>query len=335
MLSLSISTTDPMYNLALEEWLFTQTKPDSQGFFLLWHNKPSIIVGRHQNTFQEINQELVTKYTLPVVRRMTGGGAVYHDLGNVNYSFIRPLKKSEKGEIDFKFFLSPIVNALQELGLNAQYSSRNDITINERKVSGSAQLRRNGNVLHHGTLLVNLDLDMLTAVLTVSPDKYLSKGINSVRSRVTNIQDLLLAQGKVLSMEDIKAHLIQCIAPKSMTLDNTSQKAILDIMQEKYANYAWNYGRSPAFTEKRSKRFNFGLVQCHFLVQKGMLKETKIYGDFFSPDISQYPIENLEQILSSISYTTKDLSNALRDVPLEKYFSGADPIQLQEFFCNF
>ncbi len=331
MLSLCVSSTDPMYNLALEEWLFTQLTPESAGIFLLWHNAPSIIVGRHQNTVQEINQDLVSKYALPVVRRMTGGGAVYHDLGNVNFSFLRPLQKGEHSGIDFGVFLQPMVEALQSFGVDAAFSSRNDITVGQHKISGSAQLRRAGKVLHHGTLLVDLDLDMLGAVLTGAPDKYLSKGIASVRSRVTNVRQVLEAQGKSMSMEAIKESLIQRIAPTPMSLDAQSHAAIQSLMHEKYATHAWNYGSSPAFTEKRRHRFSWGLVECHFAVRKGIIQQVKIFGDFFA----QQAVEELETQLCGHAYTSEALANALAQTPLEQYFSGCNRQEALDFFTNF
>ncbi len=331
MFSLCVSTTDPRYNLALEEWLFSQLTPDSPGVFLLWHNAPSVIVGRHQNTVQEINKELVEKYALPVVRRMTGGGAVYHDLGNVNFSFLRPLQAGEHAGIDFAVFLQPMVEALQSFGIDAQCSSRNDITVGAQKISGSAQLRRAGKVLHHGTLLVDVDLDMLGAVLTGAPDKYLSKGIASVRSRVTTLREVLAAQGKSMSMQAIKESLVQRIAPTPMTLDSHAQAAVEALMQEKYATEAWNYGASPQFTEKRRQRFAWGLVECHFDVRKGRIVQVKIFGDFFA----QNSVEELESLLCDLAYTPEALAEALQGVPLESYFSGCDGQVMLDFFCMF
>ncbi len=331
MLSYCVSSTDPRYNLALEEWLFSTLEPESEGVFLLWHNAPSIIVGRHQNTVQEINKDLVQKYTLPVVRRMTGGGTVYHDLGNLNFSFLRPLLPQEKGSMDFAVFLQPIVEVLQGFGIDACFSSRNDITVGQHKISGSAQLRRAGKVLHHGTLLVDLDLDMLGAVLTGAPDKYLSKGIASVRSRVTNIRDVLAAQGKTLSMDTIKQSLVQRIAPQHLVLDSAAHAAVQILIQEKYATHAWNYGASPNFTEKRRHRFAWGLVECHMNVRRGFITQVKIFGDFFAQDA----VEELEMYLCGVAYTQDAMRTALQGIVLEKYFSGCHTQEVQDFFCTF
>ncbi len=331
MQSLCIQSTNPMFNLALEEWLFTQLSPQDEGYFLLWHNAPCIIVGRHQNTHQEINKTLVENHNLPVVRRMTGGGAVYHDLGNVNFSFIRPLTQDEKNGIDFATFLNPMVEALQSAGIKATFSSRNDITVGEKKISGSAQLRRSGKVLHHGTLLVHLDLDMLGAVLTGSPDKYLSKGIASIRSRVVNIYELLPQENSPQElMEKIKKLLIERIAPQQITLTEQMYAGAQKLMQEKYESYAWNYGASPVFTEVKRKRFPFGLIVCHLNVHKGIIQEAKIFGDFFAQDTP----EDLELLLQNTPYTKECIHKKLKDVEFEKYFTGCDAHSMLEFFCE-
>ncbi len=331
MLSLCVESINPMFNLALEEWLFSDLEPQSEGYFLLWHNAPCIIVGRHQNTYQEINKTLVDRYALPVVRRMTGGGAVYHDLGNVNFSFIRPLMPGEKGNIDFATFLTPMVNALQSAGINANFTSRNDITVGEKKISGSAQLRRAGKVLHHGTLLVHLELDMLGAVLTGAPDKYLSKGITSIRSRVANIHEFLSSElAPEKHMQNIKDLLVAHIAPEKTFLTPQMQAGAQKLMEEKYASHAWNYGASPSFTHMKKHRFPFGLVECHLNVRKAMVVEAKIFGDFFA----QKPIEELQAALQNIPYTQESIQNALKAVPLEEYFSGCDVLSVTEFLAT-
>ncbi len=327
MHSVLIPTTDPTLNLALEELLFTRMSTDSPGYFLLWHNAPSIIVGRHQNTAAEINKELVEKYNLPVVRRMTGGGAVYHDLGNVNFSFLRPLRQGESGHIDFTIFLQPIVETLQALGVDASFTSRNDITCGERKLSGSAQLRRAGKVLHHGTLLVDLDLDMLGAVLMGAPDKYLSKGIASIRSRVANLREFLPAS---VTMESIKDALVQRCAPEIIELDAALMDEAQLLAEEKYRTRQWNYVLSPPFTAMKRERFPWGLVECHVEVQKGSIRRCKFFGDFFAAT----PIESLESLLQGIAYQESALHEALAHIPLEKYFSGCDRQQMYAFLCK-
>ncbi len=329
MYGVFVESTVPAYNLALEEYLFNNLQEHDAGYFLLWHNAPCIIVGRHQNTLQEINAELVKRYDLPVVRRMTGGGAVYHDLGNVNFSFLRPLHENEKNRIDFGVFLQNILNALQALGVQAEFSSRNDLICDGRKFSGSAQLRRADNgvrrVLHHGTLMVNLDLDMLGAVLTGAPDKYLSKGIASIRSRVVNLSEFL-----TIGMDELKQSLMKACAHEVIKLDDKILTAAHALASEKYASNAWNYGASPPFTEKRRERFAWGLVECHIDVQNGHIKKLKIYGDFFA----QAHIEEFEQLFIDAEYSASAISKILESIDLDCYFSGCDIESMRNFFVN-
>ncbi len=327
MRGINIMSTDPAYNLALEELLLTKLQTHEQGYFLLWHNTPSIIVGRHQNTHQEINTALVARYSLPVVRRMTGGGAVYHDLGNLNFSFLRPLKKDE-GPTDFSIFLRPIQEALNTLGVQITFSGRNDLLCQGRKISGSAQWRRQGKILHHGTLLVSLDMDMLAAVLTGAPDKYLSKGIQSLRSRVANLEEFLPSH---ITMDDIKQSLLHYCAHETHTLDTQILQEAESLAEQKYRSHAWNYAASPPFSELRRQRFAWGLVECHFTVCKGYIQQCKIFGDFFS----EANVEDVEKALCHIPYTATAVEKALHTLPLEKYFLACDTQVMYKFFCNF
>lgn len=334
MNGLLLDTLDPAFNLALEQHLFDTLTPDMPGWFLLWHNGPSIIVGRHQNTVQEVNQELVRRFDLPVVRRMTGGGAVYHDAGNLNFSFLQPHNADHKsaggGPLDFGVFLRPIVEALAELGVVATFSSRNDLTVAGRKVSGSAQLRRPHGVLHHGTLLVDLDMDMLSAVLTGAPDKYLSKGISSVRSRVANLSEFLPGGG---AMARIKAALMKSCASTVMELPTSTVAAASALADFRYRTWDWNYGSSPVFAASWRERFGWGAVECCLEVRKGYVASCRIFGDFFS----QREVEELEALLCGVRYdgaAVRDALACLDDDVWDSYFAGCDAAQMRAFFCR-
>ena len=204
MQSLSLTSTDPAFNLALEECLLQWLPADHPGLFLLWQNAPSVIVGRHQVTLDEIDSDFVRRRGLPVVRRMTGGGAVYHDLGNLNFSFME--NAHGRKTVDFARYLRPVCEALAGLGVRASLSGRNDLEAGGRKISGSAQSLRQGRILHHGTLLVSLDFGELVQALHVDPDKIRSKGIASVRSRVANISEFWTPGS---SMEGLRAALLR------------------------------------------------------------------------------------------------------------------------------
>ena len=190
MIYIENTCTDPAYNLAFEEYVFTQMRFD-EPVLLLWRNAQAVIVGRYQNTLEEIDEQYVKEHGIRVVRRDTGGGAVYHDLGNLNYSFIIP--EVDRMKVDFRTFTAPVVKALQAAGIHAEQSGRNDILADGKKFSGNAQHFSRGRLLHHGTLMFDVDMETVAAALRVKPGKFRSKATKSVRSRVTNLKPLLEA----------------------------------------------------------------------------------------------------------------------------------------------
>ena len=325
MRALLLETHDPALNLALEEYLFRTLQPEDEGWFLLWRNAPSLIVGRHQNTVEEVNQQLVQHHNLPVVRRNTGGGAVYHDLGNVNFSFLHTAKQA--GHIDFAVYLKPIVAALAALGIEANFSSRNDLTAGGRKFSGSAQMRHGNKVLHHGTLLVNLDLAMLGAVLTGAPDKYQSKGISSVRSRVVNLSEIWPAGCTMAALEQSLLH--HCATGQGV-LPQGALAAAEQLAAEKYRTWAWNYGKSPAFTTRYRQRFAWGAVECRFAVRHGKIESVDFFGDFFA----EKDIASLCAHMQGIAFTPAALHAALAPLPLELWFTGCNAAVMRQFLAE-
>ena len=325
MRALCMDSLDPALNLALEEHLFTSLPKDHPGWFLLWSNGPSIIVGRHQNTLEEVNQGLVEKHGLVVVRRMTGGGAVYHDAGNLNFSFIHRAEL-RKG-MDFSVYLAPVVCALEDMGIRAVLSGRNDLEVAGRKVSGSAQMRRQGKVLHHGTLLVDLDLDMLEAVLSCAPDKYLSKGVASIRARVANLSEFA---GMDFSMGALREALLRRCASERVGLSEGDFRQAEEIAASKYRLWEWNYGASPPFTEKWRERFSWGSVECCLLVRDGIIKQCAIRGDFFSRE----DIGGLESCFVGMPHRREAIRSALEGVELADYFSGCDVERMRMFFVG-
>ena len=274
---LSLSSTDPALNLALEECLLQWLPADHPGLFLLWQNAPSVIVGRHQVTLDEIDADFVRRRGLPVVRRMTGGGAVYHDLGNLNFSFME--NAHGRKTVDFARYLRPVCAALAELGVQASLTGRNDLEAGGRKISGSAQSLRQGRILHHGTLLVSLDFGELVQALHVDPDKIRSKGIASVRSRVANISEFWTPGS---GMEDLRAALLRHCADGEGSLEPEVLRAAEELAERKYRSWDWNYGASPAFTLQRRERFPWGLVDWRLDVRDGIVRDCRICGDFFA-----------------------------------------------------
>lgn len=311
--------TDPQINLAIEEWALKNLDPE-ETYLLFYINEPSIIIGKNQNTFEEINLDYVNENNIHVVRRLSGGGAVYHDLGNLNFSFIT--KDDGDSFHNFKKFTEPVVQALKQLGVDAQLSGRNDIQVGERKISGNAQFTTKGRMFSHGTLMLQSEIENVVSALKVKDEKIKSKGIKSIRSRVANISEFL---NEPVTMDEFKQLLLSYIfnnepvIPKH-ELTNIEWDQIHELSKERYQNWDWNYGKSPAFDIKRSKRFTIGSIDLRLNVKKGMIENCKIYGDFFGiADVSE-----LEKVFIGKRYDAKEIADALSDVNLKSYFGNID-----------
>ena len=317
-------SNDPRYNLAFEEYCF-KNLPTDDDYVILWINGPAIIVGKNQNTLEEINLDFVRTNGISVVRRITGGGAVYHDLGNLNFSFIVNSDKAKV--IDFKKYNIPILNALQKLGIPAELKGRNDIVIEDMKFSGIAQSIWRERVLNHGTLLFDTQLDVLGQALNVKQDKIESKGIKSVRSRVTNIKPYLEEEITVEEFRDIiLKHIFQMEGkePEKYELSKEDLDAINKSFEEKYSTWDWNYGSSPAFNYHNYKRFPFGSVDVRLHIEDGIIKESRIYGDFFGSE----NVEKLEETLKGLKYEEDQVLSVINEEDLKKYFGN---ISMEEF----
>ena len=315
--------TDPRTNIALETYLVENRLTD-QPLLLFYINEPSIIIGRNQNTVEEVNQHYVEEHGIHVVRRMSGGGAVYHDLGNFSYCFIQ----EEHGPArDFSVFTRPVIEALHQMGVTgARLEGRNDLLIDGKKFSGNAMYIRNGRMTAHGTILYDADLDAVTAALKPRADKIESKGIKSVRSRVTNIRPYVADAYQHLNTREFRDHLLLRIfgvnsradVPEyTLSADDWAQVAA--IRAERFANWDWNYGRSPAFTSERYHKYPQGAVDFRFNVEQGgNIKEIKIYGDFFGVG----DIADVEKRLTGIPYRRDAISAAFADIDTALYFGG-------------
>lgn len=302
---------DPAYNLAFEEYILTHRLTES--YLILWQNDNAVIVGRNQNAAAEINQAFVECHGIRVVRRGTGGGAVYHDLGNINYSFITDAQNASS----IQYFLDPVVTALQSLGLEAESSGRNDILISGKKVSGTAQQLQKGRILHHGTLLFDSDTSLLSGALNPDPTKFQGKGVTSVKSRVGNIRDFLPQDMTLPQFWDyLKDSLADRITEGSLTAEELA--TILKLKAEKYDTWQWNFGRSPAYQQVCRKRLPAGLLEIHLSAQKGLIAEIAIYGDFLS--IS--PVAPLEQVLVGCELRREAVALRLQGLPLDEILGG-------------
>lgn len=275
-------STDPYFNLAAEEYIF-ERMDRSHAYLLLWQNDNAIVVGKYQNTIQEINSSFVRDHGIRVVRRLSGGGAVYHDLGNLNFSFITDAQSAD--EINFKAFCMPVIQTLHSLGITAELNGRNDIAINGQKISGNAQYIKNGRRLSHGTLLFHADLNIVSQSLRVNADKIRSKGVASVSSRVTNIYPHLPTKLTLFEFKEIFLRHISCgehLTPYSFTPDDV--QSICALRDEKYRTWEWNYGRSPQYQIQKQRYFEgCGTVELSMSVaQGGAITGLSFFGDYFS-----------------------------------------------------
>lgn len=310
--------TDPQMNLAFEEYVFNQMDKD-ESYFLLWQNDNAVIVGKHQNTIEEINQEYVREKDIKVVRRLSGGGAVYHDMGNLNFTFI--VNDHGQEQFDFQTFTRPLVEALKALGVNAEFNSRNDIAIDGKKFSGNSQYAKRGRILHHGTILFNSNLATIQSALKVKKDKIESKGIKSVKSRVTNISDYL---NEEYTLDDFKTALLKAMFEndnlETITLLEEEIQAIEQLKTEKYATWDWNYGKSPQYNLRKERKCDFGLITVLLQVVKGEIKEIHFYGDYFGNG----DIQELEALFTGIKPTEEALLEVLKNIELADYINGLD-----------
>ncbi|MCM3573345.1 MULTISPECIES: lipoate--protein ligase [Mesobacillus] len=309
--------TDPRINLAIEEYAL-KNLDINETYLLFYINEPSIIIGKNQNTIEEINTEYVEKNGIHVVRRLSGGGAVYHDLGNLNFSFIT--KDDGDSFHNFRKFTEPVVNALRKLGVNAELSGRNDLLAEGRKISGNAQFSTRGRMFSHGTLLFDSEIESVVSALNVKKDKIESKGIKSIRSRVANISEFL---SEKVTIEEFRSLLLKNIFDgqddiPEYVLTEKDWENIHELSKERYQNWDWNYGKSPKFNLQHSHRFPVGQIDVRFEVNKGVIENCKIYGDFFGVG----DVTEIEDKLTGLKYVKSQITGALEDVDIKHYFGN-------------
>jgi len=299
------SETDPYYNLAAEEYLLKTAIADT---FMIWRNEPSVIIGKHQNTSREINHHFVESRKLPVIRRITGGGTVYHDLGNINFSFIYTDRKENL--VDFRFFTKPVILFLQRLGLNAGFEGKNNIIADGLKVSGnSAHIFRN-KVLHHGTLLFNSDLDTLEKAIAGREEHYKDKSVRSIRSSVTNISDLLTVKISEEEFIDSLRSFILDYYPGSFSdeLNSKENDSISRLVEDKYKKHEWNFGYSPEYKYDEEWATQDGKFSISLFINQGLMLKVEISG----PEASSVFLNALANQLTGTLHEKKSVSERLK-----------------------
>ena len=311
-------STDAEYNLAFEEFIFKNLPLDGdEEYVYLWQNDKAVIIGKNQNAWAEINENFLEESGTKLVRRITGGGAVYHDLGNLNFSFIT--KDKGQGKIDFSTYYVPIVEALKKIGVPAELSGRNDITVDGKKVVGASQSIWKGRVLSNGCMLFDVQMENLAQALKVRPEKLKSKGVASVKARVTNIKPYLDSDVRV---EDFKEVLLKELflqrgeEAQEYKLSDAELKEVEEIKAKRFGNKAWNWGKSPKGSFSKGIKFPQGFIETSFDVEKGKLANVKILGDYFGTADSV----EVESALDGQNYNKHDILEVLKDMDLEKYF---------------
>ena len=317
MIYIESRDTDPYHNLALEQFVFDTFKKEN--CFMLWQNHNSIIIGKHQNTMEEINAAFVKEKDITVARRLSGGGAVYHDLGNLNFTFIT--RADRQSGIDFITFCKPIQEALSALGVPVEIAGRNDMTIEGRKFSGNAQYVKNGRIMHHGTILYDSNLEILSGALKPGGDKIESKGIKSVRSRVTNVRPYMKTDMPVTGFwAALKDYMIAAFDMHEITLTPGQNAAVDELNDKVYSQWSWNYGNSPPHTLRKEGRIEgCGKIVIFLNIEHGgKIGSIAFFGDFFgSRDLNE-----LREILTGCRFEHDEIKAALKEIDISQYFHG-------------
>lgn len=314
---------NPVYNVALEAYAFRELLAEDE-LFILWINEPTIVIGKHQNAIEEINKTYTDEHGIHVVRRLSGGGAVYHDLNNLNYTIIS--NKSQEGTFDFKTFSQPVIETLADLGVTATFTGRNDLEIDGKKFCGNAQAYYKGRMMHHGCLLFDVDMTVLGNALQVSKDKIESKGVKSVRARVTNILDELPEKMTVEAFSNQLLNKMKESYP-DMTeyiFSDDELKNIQALADQQFGTWDWTYGKAPEYTIKRSVRYPAGKITTYANVEKSVIKGMKLYGDFFGIK----DVADIEQALIGLRYEYPDVLAKLQTIDTTQYFTNITPQEI-------
>jgi lipoate-protein ligase A len=327
------NNSNPYFNLALEEYLL---KNFTKNIFMLWCNEPCVVIGKNQNTLAEIDVAYVKKHKIKIVRRLSGGGAVFHDLGNLNFTFI--VDDKQNAFSNFSKFTMPIIEILAKLGVKAELSGRNDLIISTtgQKFSGNAQYRYGARLLHHGTILFDAALNNLVPALKANPAKLEAKGVKSIASRITNIHShlppSLTASFNIRDFSKlIHNHICtnKNYVPYNLTafdIDNVNT-----LVAKKYRTWEWNYGDSPDYNLLYENRFKGGSVATYLKINNNLITNARIVGDFFG----KYDIKDIEQSLLGTKYDEENVATIISRFKVQDYIAGIDnPDFIQLLFGN-
>ena len=302
---LKSAITNPWFNLATEDWIFNTLDPDSHTLFL-WRNSETVVIGRSQNPWVECKTDKMEADDVFLARRQSGGGAVFHDLGNTNFTFLSP-----KADYDQTANFTIIINALKKLGINAELSGRNDMQVGDKKISGSAFKHAIDRSFHHGTLLVNADMQKLGDYLNPHPLKLKAKGIKSVRSRVANLKEF--SEGinhDVLSDAIIEAfceYYGQTVETEALDEASLAKQPALNKYYQQMADWDWRFGKTPEFSHRIETRFEWGLIDLHMDVRQAVIEEVVIFSDALNVEL----IDLLKETLTDIKYDKSDITAKL------------------------
>lgn len=317
---------DPYYNLALEEYLLNMELEN--GIFLLWQNQDTVVIGRYQNTFEEIDLELANLRKIHVVRRNSGGGAVFHDLGNLNYSIIRSIENYET--INLEDFVQPIINVLSDIGVKARFSGRNDIEVDKKKIGGIAQYISNKYVLIHGTLLINSNKHFISEVLTRNTKIEDRESVKSVRREVVNLTDIVKDKVSVCDVKQrIKDELSVKYEYKKLCLSDSDKEKISKMACDKYKSWEWNFGKTGQFNYSNVGHFAGGMVKLNMMADKGIIKSISFTGDFFC----NKDINSLEQAFVG-KRISDNMFHILQKNGASDYIQGVSERELAGLFRN-
>lgn len=306
---------NPHRNHGLEEWLMDNYEEDC---FMLWRNETAILLGRHQNAYNELDIEYAREKGIEIVRRISGGGAVFTDPGNIMFTYISC--NGQDDFADFQKFTAPVIKGLRSLGLPVVFTGRNDMEIHGQKFSGNAQCRYKNKVLHHGTLMYNADVTELAKALRVRPIKLKAKGVTSVKSRVTNLADHM---EHPMDIEEFRSYLMNFVKQempdaKELVLTEKQWEEVAQRSKEKYETKEWIYGNAPRFDIQKETKLAGGLIDMFLDIRKGKISKAKIYGDFFSDG----EVQDVEKALIGVLYEKDAIREVLRTLPVEYYFKN-------------